>query len=137
MKLLIQFGIIFGVCWVGEGLSQLLPLPGSVISMILLFLLLLTKLVKPAHIAEKSDFLLKRYGLFLYPGRGGHHGEPGDPLGEPYPLPHRLLCHYGDYLCRHGLHRPAGHLAAKPAFRQKGGKTAWLIGFPPPFSALP
>ena len=67
MKLLIQFGIIFGVCWVGEGLSQLLPLPGSVISMILLFLLLLTKLVKPAHIAEKSDFLLKNMALFFIP----------------------------------------------------------------------
>ncbi len=67
MKLFIQFGIIFGVCWVGEGLSQLLPLPGSVISMILLFLLLLTKLVKPAHIAEKSDFLLKNMAFFFIP----------------------------------------------------------------------
>ncbi len=67
MKLLIQFGIIFGVCWVGEGLSQLLPLPGSVISMILLFLLLLTKLVKSAHIAEKSDFLLKNMAFFFIP----------------------------------------------------------------------
>ena len=67
MKLLIQFGIIFCVCWVGEGLSQLLPLPGSVISMILLFLLLLTKLVKPAHIAEKSDFLLKNMAFFFIP----------------------------------------------------------------------
>ena len=67
MKLLIQIGIIFGVCWVGEGLSQLLPLPGSVISMILLFLLLLTKLVKPAHIAEKSDFLLKNMAFFFIP----------------------------------------------------------------------
>lgn len=67
MKLFIQFGIIFGVCWVGEGLSRLLPLPGSVISMILLFLLLLTKLVKPAHIAEKSDFLLKNMAFFFIP----------------------------------------------------------------------
>ena len=67
MKLLIQIGIIFGVCWVGEGLSKLLPLPGSVISMILLFLLLLTKLVKPAHIAEKSDFLLKNMAFFFIP----------------------------------------------------------------------
>ena len=67
MKLLIQFGIIFGVCWVGEGLSRLLPLPGSVISMILLFLLLLTKFVKPAHIAEKSDFLLKNMAFFFIP----------------------------------------------------------------------
>ena len=67
MKLLIQIGIIFGVCWVGEGLSKLLPLPGSVISMILLFLLLLTKLLKPAHIAEKSDFLLKNMAFFFIP----------------------------------------------------------------------
>ena len=55
------------MCWVGEGLSRLLPLPGSVISMILLFLLLLTKLVKPAHIAEKSDLLLKNMAFFFIP----------------------------------------------------------------------
>lgn len=67
MKLLIQFGIIFGVCWVGEGLASLLPLPGSVISMILLFLLLLAKLLKPAHIAEKSGFLLKNMAFFFIP----------------------------------------------------------------------
>lgn len=67
MKLLIQFGIIFGVCWVGEGLASLLPLPGSVISMILLFLLLLVRLLKPAHIAEKSSFLLKNMAFFFIP----------------------------------------------------------------------
>lgn len=67
MKLLIQFGIIFGVCWAGEGLASLLPLPGSVISMILLFLLLLVRLLKPAHIAEKSSFLLKNMAFFFIP----------------------------------------------------------------------
>ncbi len=67
MKILLQIGIIFGVCFVGEGLAMLLPLPGSIISMILLFLLLLFRLLKPDHIAEKSDFLLKNMAFFFIP----------------------------------------------------------------------
>ena len=44
MKLLIQIGIVFGVCWVGEIIASMLPFtfPSSVISMILLLLLLLS-----------------------------------------------------------------------------------------------
>ena len=44
MKILLQIAAVFGICWVGEGLAKLLPLPGSVISMILLLILLLTGL---------------------------------------------------------------------------------------------
>ncbi|MGI5894925.1 MAG: CidA/LrgA family protein [Candidatus Merdivicinus sp.] len=67
MKILMQVAIVFGVCLIGEGLALLIPLPASVISMILLFLLLLCKLLKPAHIAEKSDFLLKNMAFFFIP----------------------------------------------------------------------
>ena len=67
MKILIQVGIIFGICFVGEGLAMLLPLPGSIISMALLFLLLLFRLLKPDHVAEKSGFLLKNMAFFFIP----------------------------------------------------------------------
>lgn len=67
MKILLQIAIVFGVCLIGEGIAMLIPLPGSVVSMILLFLLLLTRLLKPAHIAEKSDFLLKNMAFFFIP----------------------------------------------------------------------
>ena len=67
MKILLQIAAVFGICWVGEGLAKLLPLPGSVISMILLLILLLTGLLKPHHIREKSDFLLKNMAFFFIP----------------------------------------------------------------------
>ena len=69
MKLLIQFGIVFGVCWVGEIIASMLPFtfPSSVISMILLLLLLLSKYLKTDHIREKSDFLLHNMAFFFVP----------------------------------------------------------------------
>ena len=41
--------------------------PSSVISMILLFLLLLSGLLKVEHIREKGDFLLKNMAFFFIP----------------------------------------------------------------------
>ena len=69
MKLLIQIGIVFGVCWVGEIIASMLPFtfPSSVISMILLLLLLLSKYLKTDHIREKSDFLLHNMAFFFVP----------------------------------------------------------------------
>lgn len=68
-RLLIQIGIVFGVCLIGEGVSLLLPFafPGSVISMILLFFLLLCKVIKVEHIKQKADFLLKNMAFFFIP----------------------------------------------------------------------
>ena len=50
MKILVQISVVFGICFLGEGLARILPLPGSVISMILLLILLLSRAVKPEHI---------------------------------------------------------------------------------------
>ena len=68
VKLLVQIGIVFGICLIGELISKLLPFvfPSSVISMILLFLLL-CKLLKVEHIQEKGDFLLKNMAFFFIP----------------------------------------------------------------------
>ena len=39
VKLLVQIGIVFGICLVGEGIAAVLPFafPASVLSMLLLF----------------------------------------------------------------------------------------------------
>lgn len=57
------------VCLMGEGIAKMLPIsfPASVISMIILFILLLSKLLKPAHIKQKTDFLLKHMAFFFIP----------------------------------------------------------------------
>ena len=73
MKIMIQIGIIFGVCWLGEGIAMLLPFPfpSSVIAMIILFLLLLTKALKVDHIRLKAEFLQKNMAFFFIPASVG------------------------------------------------------------------
>lgn len=69
MKIIKQIGIIFTICWLSTVVEKLIPfpLPASVIGMILLFLLLLTGLLKIEHIREKSDFLLANMAFFFIP----------------------------------------------------------------------
>ena len=69
MKIIKQVGIIFSICCISVLIEQYLPFafPASVIGMILLFLLLLTGLLKIDHIREKSDFLLAYMAFFFIP----------------------------------------------------------------------
>lgn len=69
MKIIKQIGIIFTICWLSTVVEKVIPfpLPASVIGMILLFLLLLTGLLKIEHIREKSDFLLANMAFFFIP----------------------------------------------------------------------
>lgn len=92
MKVILQIGLVLGVCLVGEGISLLLPVPfpGSVIAMILLFILLLSRLVRPEHIRQKSDFLLQNMAFFFIPAGVGIMEYIGDLL--PYLLPLLLIC---------------------------------------------
>lgn len=62
-----QIGIVLAVCLVGEGIAALLPIPfpASVISMVLLFLLLATKLLRPHHIKRKSIFSSPTWPVFV------------------------------------------------------------------------
>lgn len=64
-----QFGIVFGICWVGEMIAAFMPFvfPASVISMLLMLALLLAKMLKTDHIREKSDFLLQNMAFFFVP----------------------------------------------------------------------
>lgn len=69
MNVLKQIFIIFGLCLLGEGISILLPFtfPASLISMLLLLILLITKVVKTESIKEASEFLLANMAFFFVP----------------------------------------------------------------------
>lgn len=73
MKILQQIGILFGLCWVSQVIEAILPVtfPASVIGLILLLILLLTRLVRVDHIREKSDFLLNNLPFFFIPAAAG------------------------------------------------------------------
>ncbi|MBR2949210.1 MAG: CidA/LrgA family protein [Lachnospiraceae bacterium] len=69
MKIIIQTGIIFAICWLSQIIEAILPFdfPASVIGMILVFLLLLLKILKVEHIKEKTDFILGNMSFFFLP----------------------------------------------------------------------
>ena len=69
MKILKQFGVIFGVCWVSLVIEHYLPFsfPASVIGMILLLICLLTGFLKIEHVQEKADFLMENMAFFFVP----------------------------------------------------------------------
>ena len=73
MKMMFQIGLLFGVCLVGQLISVFLPVPfpGSVLSMIILFILLFSGVVKVDHIRQKADFLLKNMAFFFIPAGVG------------------------------------------------------------------
>jgi len=73
MKLLRQFLIILIICVIGEVLNKVMhiPLPGSIIGMILLFICLLTGLIKIEMIDEVSKFLLDHLAFFFIPSGVG------------------------------------------------------------------
>ena len=73
MKLYVQLMIIFMISLVGEGISIVfrLPVPGSIIGLVLLFLALQFKLLRLRHISMVGNFLLANMTiLFLPPAVG-------------------------------------------------------------------
>lgn len=73
MHLLLEIGIIFGLCLLGEGISVLLPfpIPGNIIGMLLLLLFLGLKWLKPGHVAHVGQFLLQNMAFFFVPAGVG------------------------------------------------------------------
>lgn len=69
MKLFREVIIIFGIYFLGEACSQLLhiPLPGSLIGMLLLLCALGFRIIKLEQIATISDFLLGHLPFFFIP----------------------------------------------------------------------
>ena len=71
MKIFNQLGIILGIWAGGELISSLLSgffkLPGTIVGMILLFLLLQFKIIKEETIKDVADFLLNNMAIFFVP----------------------------------------------------------------------
>jgi holin-like protein len=69
MKLIKQLCIIFGLCLVGVGISSILPFtfPSSLISMLLLLILLITKVIKLDTIKETAELLLGIMAFLFVP----------------------------------------------------------------------
>lgn len=69
MKIALQVAVVFLISWLGDVISTFLPIPipGSVIGMILLFILLMIKIIKVEHIKEKIEFLKVHMPMFFIP----------------------------------------------------------------------
>ena len=69
MNMILQGAVYFTVCLIGDAVSRLLPFPfpGSVIAMIILFILIITKAVKEDKISGISDFFLNNMAFFFIP----------------------------------------------------------------------
>lgn len=69
MSIVTQLFVVFFVYLASEGIAALLPFtfPASVMGMVILLVLLLTKVLKPAQLKESSDFLLGNMLLFFIP----------------------------------------------------------------------
>ncbi len=70
MKLIKQFAIIFSIYSVSDIFSRILklPIPGNVIGMMLMFLLLLTGIIKENNIDEAGNILITNMSLLFVPG---------------------------------------------------------------------
>lgn len=73
MKLLEQCALLFAICLGSIAISKVLPFnfPVSIISMIILFILLCTKIIKEPQIAQIGDFLLKNMAFLFIPAGVG------------------------------------------------------------------
>ncbi len=69
MKILLQIALIFSLCMVCEAISAVLPfiLPGSVLSMVVLFVLLAFKVLTVEQIKEKANFMQEIMAFFFIP----------------------------------------------------------------------
>ncbi len=70
MKYLPQLSIIIAVCFAGEVAKSLLPfpVPGSIYGMVIMFLLLLSGVLKLEKVEKVSDFLIDCLSVMFVPG---------------------------------------------------------------------
>ena len=73
MKYIKQFILILAISFVGELLKYLLPLPvpASIYGMVLMFLALLTGVIKLEHVRETGKFLIEIMPLMFIPAGVG------------------------------------------------------------------
>lgn len=73
MKYMKQLSVIITVCFAGEFMRSLLPLPvpGSIYGMVIMFLLLVSGAIKLEKVETVSDFLVDCMPLMFVPGGVG------------------------------------------------------------------
>ena len=73
MKYLKQFTLILGICFVGEALHHILPLPipASIYGIFILFALLYFKVLKLSDVKETSSFLIAIMPAMFIPAAVG------------------------------------------------------------------
>lgn len=73
LKILKQIGVVFLISITGQLVAELLPVefPGSVMSMILMFLLFVFNWIKPDKLKEVNGFLLENMAFFFIPSGVG------------------------------------------------------------------
>ena len=73
MKYMRQFGIILGVTCAGELMKYFIPLPipGSIYGLLLMFVLLLTKVIKVENVKDVGEFLIEIMPLMFIPAGVG------------------------------------------------------------------
>jgi holin-like protein len=73
MNIITQCGFLFSVCLTGTYISRLLPfpVPASVLSMLVLFVLLLSRRIDASSLRETTDTLLGSMALFFIPSGVG------------------------------------------------------------------
>ncbi|OFI46350.1 murein hydrolase regulator LrgA [Floricoccus penangensis] len=73
MKIYFQILIIFAFSFIGDSISNVfnLPIPGSIIGMIFLFLALQFKIIKTEHIDVVGDFLINNMTILFLPAGVG------------------------------------------------------------------
>ena len=69
----LQLALLSAVYFVGEQAAAWsgLPIPGTVLGVVLLFLLLLSGLIRPEQVEEVANFLLKHLMFFFIPIAAG------------------------------------------------------------------
>lgn len=88
MKYMRQFGIILGITCAGELMKYFIPLPipGSIYGLLLMFVLLLTKVIKVDQVKETGEFLIEIMPLMFIPAGVGLMASWGDLQGFLVPL---------------------------------------------------
>ena len=88
MKYMRQFGIILGVTCAGELMKYFIPLPipGSIYGLLLMFVLLLTKVIKVENVKDVGEFLTQITPLMFIPAGVGLMASWGELQGFLVPL---------------------------------------------------
>lgn len=73
IQIIVQILLLFVLFWIGEWIREIfhLMIPGSVIGLVLLFILLISGVIKEKYIRSGANFMMKHLVLFFVPATVG------------------------------------------------------------------